>query len=364
MTHGVPFRGENAAAPFGDLHQEEDVSQAYARAGVDIAAGIRATELMEEAVRATHGAEVLAGIGAFGGLFDAARLKTMKQPVLVASTDGVGTKTKVAATLERWDTIGQDLVNHCINDILAQGAQPLFFLDYVASSHLDPAQIATIVTGIGHACQEAGCALLGGETAEMPGVYRAGEIDVVGTVVGVVDRSTIIDGSRIEAGDAILALPSTGLHTNGYTLARSVLSELDWNRPRAELGCTPGEALLAVHRCYLRPVQQLLDTGIDVKGLAHVTGGGIIDNLPRILPDGLGAELHRGSWPEPPIFDLIQRLGDISDAEMFHVFNMGVGMLVAVPAAHSKKARDVLHDECYVVGDVRAGLDGIGVRIA
>lgn len=330
--------------------------QSYRRAGVNIAAGQRATELMKEAVQATYGPEVLAGVGAFGGLYNAARLQQMTAPVLVASTDGVGTKTKVAARLKRWETIGQDLVNHCVNDILVQGARPLFFLDYVASSRLDPEQIAVIVTGVAQACQAAGCALLGGETAEMPGVYEAGEIDLVGTIVGVVERERLLDGSAIQAGDAILAFPSTGLHTNGYTLARHILADLDWNEPLTELaGRSIGEALLAIHRSYLQPVEALLAAGIPLHGLAHITGGGVIDNLPRILPAGLGAAIWRGAWPEPPIFGLMQRAGQVSNEEMFHVFNMGLGMLAILPAEAAAPAIAVHPDELRVVGQVTAG---------
>jgi len=338
----------------------------YSAAGVDIAAGARAVELMSAAVKSTYGPQVLAGIGAFGGLFDASALKDMREPVLVASTDGVGTKTMVAARVGRWDIIGQDIVNHSVNDILVQGARPLFFMDYVASSKLDPAQIATVVAGCAVACREAGCALLGGETAEMPGVYQPGELDLVGTIVGVVERSAIIDGRRIQPGDVILGLPSTGLHTNGFSLARRVLGDLDWREPLAAHlpvghGETAGaqqsigEALLAVHRSYLKPVQALLSAGIDVRALAHITGGGFVDNLPRVLPAGVGAMIRRGTWPILPIFQLIQHLGQISDAEMFHVFNMGLGMLAVVPQIDADRALALLAGDAYAVGEIVAG---------
>ena len=328
--------------------------EAYTRSGVDITAGNRATELMAQAVKSTYGAEVLAGIGAFGGLFDAGALKSMDSPVLVASTDGVGTKTKVAARLGRWETIGQDLVNHCINDILVQGARPLFFLDYVASSRLHPEQIAAIVGGVAGACRAVGCALLGGETAEMPGVYESGEIDLAGTIVGVVERGQIIDGSRIQPGDALLALPSSGLHTNGYSLARTALDELDWKQPMPELGGTVGDALLAVHVCYLDSIRRLQAAGTEIRGLAHITGGGVIDNLPRILPVGTGAVVQRGTWHEPPIFELIQEMGNVSDDEMFHVFNMGLGMVVVLPPEQIGKARSTLTNAA-TVGEIIAG---------
>ncbi|MCA9957584.1 MAG: phosphoribosylformylglycinamidine cyclo-ligase [Anaerolineales bacterium] len=328
---------------------------AYAQAGVDIAAGQQATDLMKTAVHATFGPEVLSGVGSFGGLYAISKLQAMDEPVLVASTDGVGTKTMVAAQMQRWDSIGQDIVNHCINDILVQGAVPLFFMDYVASSRLNPQQIATVVGGAAQACQAAGCALLGGETAEMPGVYQPGELDLVGTIVGVVERGKLIDGSRIQAGDAILGLSSAGLHTNGYTLARAILSNLDWHEPNAELGQPVGAALLAVHKSYLQEVQALWAAGVDIRGLAHITGGGLVDNPPRIFPDGLGAVLRRGNWPQPPIFGLMQRLGNIDDAEMCHVFNMGLGMLVIIPAAQVALAQQALSGASYLVGEMVVG---------
>lgn len=335
---------------------------AYAQAGVNIDAGNRATELMKAVIRTTYGPEVLSDTGSFGGLFDASALKSMDRPVLVASTDGVGTKTKVAAKLNKWDTIGQDLVNHCINDILVQGAYPLFFLDYVASSKLDAEQIATIVGGVAQGCKEAGCALLGGETAEMPGVYEPGEIDLAGTVVGLVEHGCIIDGSRIQQGDIILALPSNGLHTNGYSLARKVLADLDWNVVNPELGTTPGEALMAIHRCYLNQIRLLWDAGVDIRGLAHITGGGVIDNLPRILPENCGAAIQRGKWAEPAIFGLIERLGAIEERELFHAFNMGLGMLVVLAPELVATAQAVLRDELPVVGEITTDQHEVQIR--
>lgn len=335
---------------------------AYTRAGVNIAAGQQSTALMADAVRSTYGPEVLAGIGAFGGLYDASALQEMAHPVLVASTDGVGTKTKVAARLGRWDTIGRDLVNHCINDILVQGARPLFFLDYVAMVHLDPQKVAAIVGGVAEACREAGCALLGGETAEMPGVYEAGEVDLVGTIVGVVERGRLIDGSCIQPGDFLIALPSSGLHTNGYSLARKLLDPLDWTKPLPDLGGAPGEALLAVHRCYLDAVRKWWSSGVDIRGLAHITGGGVLDNLPRILPPGLGAIIQHGAWTSPPIFDLLRRLGNLSDQEMFHTFNMGLGMIGVVPPDHVTQALAAVDGEACVVGEIVQGSEGVEVR--
>ncbi|MBZ0297278.1 MAG: phosphoribosylformylglycinamidine cyclo-ligase [Anaerolineae bacterium] len=333
----------------------------YAQAGVNIQEGNKATQLMKSAIRATYGPEVLSDTGSFGGLYAAHALQAMESPVLVASTDGVGTKTKVAARLNRWDSIGQDLVNHCINDILVQGARPLFFLDYVASSRLDAEKIATIVGGVAAACKSAGCALLGGETAEMPGVYEPGEIDLVGTVVGVVERASILDGSRIQQGDVILTLPSSGLHTNGFSLARQVLNDLDWTQPHPDLGESIGDALLAVHRCYFNPVNHLHEQGIDLRGLAHITGGGVTDNLPRILPENATAVIERGTWTEPPIFRLIQQLGEIEDEEMFHVFNMGLGMLIILPAAQLEQAL-TLEPELRPVGEITSGERSVAVK--
>ncbi len=329
---------------------------AYELAGVNIDASNRAKTLMTAAVKSTYGKEVLSGIGAFGGLFDASALKGMESPVLVASTDGVGTKTKVAAQLNRWESIGYDLVNHSINDILVQGARPLFFLDYVASSQVQPEQIAAVVAGVAAACKEAGCALLGGETAEMPGVYMPGEIDLAGTIIGVVERSQIIDGSRIQSGDVIVGFPSTGLHTNGYSLARRVLDELDWSTELPELGGTIGDALLTVHRSYIPAVEELQNAGVDIKGLAHITGGGLIENPPRIFPDGIGAVINRGTWKELEIFGLIQELGNVSDAEMFRVFNMGLGMIAVI----SREQASLLPSEYPIVGEM---VQGTGVTI-
>ena len=325
---------------------------AYRAAGVDIDAGVRAVELMTVAVRATYGPEVLSGIGAFGGLFDVSALKAMASPVLVASTDGVGTKTKIAAALGRFDTIGHDIVNHCLNDILVQGARPLFFLDYIAAGRLDPAMIATVVQGCAAACQAVGCALLGGETAEMPGVYEPGEFDLVGTMVGVVEREKIIAGRTIVAGDCLIGLASSGLHTNGYSLARRIFQDHDLTAVEPVLGQPLGEALLTPHRAYLADVQRLEAAGVTIKGLAHITGGGLIDNLPRIFPAGVAAWIDRESWPLPSIFQLIQHTGQIDEAEMFRVFNMGLGMILIVPAAQVDQALAGLGDRAWLVGEI------------
>ena len=317
----------------------------YRDAGVDIEAGNRAVRLMKAAVEATHGPAVLGGVGAFGGLFDLGGvLGRVARPVLVASTDGVGTKIRVAAAVGRWSTVGADLVNHCIDDILVQGARPLFFLDYVASARLQPEQIATIVGGVAAACGEAGIALLGGETAEMPGVYVPGEIDLCGTIVGIVDREQLVDGSRIEVGDFVLGLGSTGLHTNGYSLARRVVQGHDLEAARESLGgASLADALLAVHRSYAPDFERLRADGpdgdpVDVRGMVHVTGGGLIDNPPRVLPDGAAFWLDESRWIAPPIFDWLGREGGIARAEQRHAFNCGLGLLVVVPEHDADRA--------------------------
>jgi len=324
---------------------------AYARAGVDIDAKMQALKLMTDAVRSTYGPEVLGGMGNFGGLFSAAALRDMRHPILVASTDGVGTKTMLAAKVGRYEGVGEDIVNHSINDILVQGAQPLFFLDYVATSHLDPAQIAAIVLGMARACREAGCAILGGETAEMPGVYREGEFDVAGTIVGVVERDGIIDGRDIRPGDQLVGLPSSGPHTNGYSLIRQVFAGADLQQVPAELGISLGDALLAPHRSYLADVRRM-QTAARIKGLAHITGGGFYDNMPRILPEYVSANIRGASWTVPPLFRMIQRLGEVTEEEMFRVFNMGVGMVVVVAAAELDRALTLAGPGAACIGEV------------
>lgn len=300
----------------------------YRQSGVNIDEGARAVDLMKKEVRKTFNSNVLSELGHFGGLFRA-DFTGLGSPVLVASTDGVGTKMKVAAMAEDYSTVGMDLVNHCVNDILVQGASPLFFMDYLACGTLDAETAASIVTGLAKACSGNGLALLGGETAEMPGFYNPGDYDVAGTIVGVVDEKEIIDGSSISPGNTIIGLPSTGLHTNGYSLARAVLFEgggLDVNsRPEALQGETLGEALLKVHRSYLGEMMPLLREKL-VTGMAHITGGGIPGNLVRILPEGCGA-LITPEWSVPRIFTLIQELGDVLETEMRRAFNMGAGFL-------------------------------------
>jgi len=311
---------------------EREKGLTYRDAGVDIDAQDEALRRIKDALVATRTPGVLADLGAFGGLF-APDLKGMTAPVLVASADGVGTKLEVAALVGVHDTVGRDLVNHCVNDILVQGARPLFFLDYVATGRLEPAVLAAVVTGVARGCRENGCALLGGETAEMPGFYGEGRYDVAGFIVGIVDRPRVLDGSRVQVGDVLVGLPSAGLHTNGYSLARKVVFEvagLTVGDRIPTLQTTAGEALLAEHRSYLPVLRAALDMDL-VSALAHITGGGLTDNLPRILPEGTAAEIRPGSWPVPPLFRWMQETGKIADAEMRRTFNLGIGMVAVVP---------------------------------
>lgn len=334
---------------------ENKMSSAYSESGVNIDAGNRAVELMREAVRGTYNANVLAGIGAFGGLFDAHLLKEMDAPVLVASTDGVGTKVKLAAQANCYDTIGRDLVNHCINDILVQGARPLFFMDYIASSKVVPAQVAAIVTSMALACREAGIALLGGETAEMPGVYEQNEFDVAGTIVGVVERADLLPRADVQAGDVLIGLRSSGAHTNGYSLIRKLFAGVPLDTVFAELGEPLQDALLAPHRSYLDVLAPLLPQPSPLKALAHITGGGIVENLPRVLPENVGANIRLGAWDVPPLFRLIQQRGEIPTGEMFRVFNMGIGMIAIVAKQNVDVVRAALSEQAFVIGELESG---------
>lgn len=315
---------------------------AYARAGVDIDAGHKAVELMKSAVARTHNNNVLSGLGGFGGLFRAS-FSEMAEPVLVASTDGVGTKTKVAVRLEKFAGLGADIVNHCVNDILVQGARPLFFLDYVAMGQLLPERVAAVVRGAAEACEQIGVALLGGETAEMPSVYVEGELDIVGTIVGVVDQAQLIDGSQIAAGDAVIALPSSGLHTNGFSLARMALDKLDWQQKRDDLaGHSLAELLPVPHRCYLPAYELLRSAGMQINGMAHITGGGLLDNPPRVFPAGIGMQINTESWQVPPLFELIIKQAQVERHEAFRALNMGVGFLFIVPATQAEQVLELL----------------------
>lgn len=331
----------------------------YSEAGVSIDAADRAKERIKALARATFNERVLTEIGSFGGMFDA-RFPAMRAPVLVASADGVGTKLKIAFLTGIHHGVGRDLVNHCVNDILVQGARPLFFLDYIATGKLAPDVVAQIVEGVALGCRENGCALIGGETAEMPSFYADGEYDLAGFIVGVVDRDEIIDGRRIAPGDAVLALPSTGLHTNGYSLARKIFFDVaGWRHDTfvEELKMTVGEALLMPHTSYLRALEGLLDQRL-IKGLAHITGGGLPGNVPRILPAGTSVRIARGTWPVPAIFSLMQRLGNVADDEMFRTFNMGIGMIVIVAPEDEPKVRahvETCGQQCFTVGRVVSG---------
>jgi len=327
----------------------------YRQSGVDIDAGNEVVRRIKRMAASTYTPGVLSGVGAFGGLF--ALDGQVADPVLVASADGVGTKLKVAFMTGIHDSIGVDLVNHCVNDILVQGARPLFFLDYLATGRLSPDVAEQIVKGVAEACKANGCALLGGETAEMPGFYADGEYDVAGFIVGVVSRAKVIDGRSIVAGDALIALPSSGLHTNGYSLARQIVFEhlgLTVNTVVPELGESIGTALLRPHRSYLQLVAPLLDNGW-IKGMAHITGGGLTENLPRTMPEGRTPNVDRSSWEVPPIFAWLQRAGGIADEEMFRAFNMGVGMVLVCSAAHAEALLGSLHtagEPAWRLGDV------------
>jgi len=345
---------------------------AYAAAGVDIDRKMGAIDRFKQVARKATTPAVMAGIGNFGGLYDASLLREAAAPVLVASTDGVGTKTKIAAATGKYKGLGYDIVNHCINDILVQGARPLFFLDYIASSRLDPEMLVELVDGCAEACAAAGCALLGGETAEMPGVYAPGEFDLVGTIVGWLDRGRcahrgLIDGRDVRPGDVCVGLPSSGLHTNGYSLARHVFADTPWDTVVDELGRTLGETLLVFHRSYLKPVENLWKVGITIKAMAHITGGGYPDNLPRVIPEGTGVALDRGAWEPPPVFQLIQEQGEVDPVEMYRVFNMGMGMVLFLAPEDVDPTIRALHETFpegppVVIGEV-IEWDGTGEQV-
>jgi phosphoribosylformylglycinamidine synthase I len=337
------------------------VQISYASSGVDMAAAGNAKELMSEVIRATQGSEVLAGMGAFAGIYDLSKIQHMRRPTLVASTDGVGTKTLIAAQAGRFDTIGYDLVNHSVNDLLTQGALPLFFMDYLAMGKLDPTHAAAIVKSVAMACQEVRCTLLGGETAEMPGVYLPGSFDLAGTIVGIVEQDAIIGSPQsISIGDILLGLPSNGLHTNGYSLARRAFASFSLDTIFPELSEPLVDALLRPHLCYLRQVQTLREySGITIKGIAHITGGSFEDNIARILPSGVQAVIETGAWKVPPIFDLIGRLGGVTSKEMYRTFNMGVGMVFIVSPEVAVRAQCLL-PELLSIGYI---IEGQGVRL-
>jgi phosphoribosylformylglycinamidine cyclo-ligase len=336
----------------------------YRQAGVDIDAGTETVRRIKSIAQGTFTPGVLSDIGSFGGLFRLGRERYL-DPVLASSADGVGTKLKIAFATGRHDSVGADLVNHCVNDILVQGAEPLFFLDYLATGRLSPAVVEQVIAGVARGCRENGCALIGGETAEMPGFYADGEYDLAGFIVGVVERSTIVDGRTIQPGDVLIGLTSAGLHTNGYSLARHVLFDVAGLEPDSfvtELGATVGEALLAPHRSYLRSIRPLLGAGL-VRGMAHITGGGITENLPRVLPAGCAAHINRGAWMVPPIFRFLQNQGNVAADEMFRVFNMGIGLIVVCRETDANAVFQILEpigEHAVLLGQVTAGQRDVG----
>ncbi|NLM72779.1 MAG: phosphoribosylformylglycinamidine cyclo-ligase [Clostridiaceae bacterium] len=336
----------------------------YKEAGVDITAGYRAVELMKSHVKKTMRHEVLTDIGGFGGLFSLEGMN-MNKPVLVSGTDGVGTKLKIAFLMDKHDTVGIDCVAMCVNDIVCSGAQPLFFLDYLALGKLVPEKVEQIVKGVSEGCLEAGCALIGGETAEMPGFYPVNEYDLAGFAVGIVDKDKIIDGRNIKPGDKIVGLASSGVHSNGYSLVRKIfdINEQTINRYIYKLGKTIGEELITPTRIYVKTVLSLVKT-FEINGIAHITGGGFIENLPRVLPEGLKIIINKGTWPVHPVFNLMKEIGEVDEQEMFNTFNMGIGMALFVGADIAEevvKASESLGEKAYIIGEIVEGKEKIEI---
>lgn len=336
----------------------------YKEAGVDVEAGYKAVELMKEHVKQTHREGVVNDIGGFGGLFSLAKF-SMEEPILVSGTDGVGTKLKIAFDMDRHDTIGIDCVAMCVNDIICAGAEPLFFLDYIACGKNFPEKIATIVSGIAKGCQQSGAALIGGETAEMPGFYPESEYDLAGFSVGIVDKKNVIDGSTLEAGDILIGLPSSGIHSNGYSLVRKLF---DPNPEKLSvhidaLGTTLGEALIEPTKIYVNSVKTIKEV-TTIKAISHITGGGFIENIPRMLKDGTKAEVQCGSWPIHPIFTLMQSIGNLSDNDMYNTFNMGIGMIAVVKDGQQEKVLQALEsigEKGYIIGKLVEGEKGVAL---
>ncbi|MBR6019217.1 MAG: phosphoribosylformylglycinamidine cyclo-ligase [Lachnospiraceae bacterium] len=338
----------------------------YKNAGVDIEAGYRAVELMKKHVKETMRPEVLGGLGGFSGAFSLDRFMGMKHPTLVSGTDGVGTKLKIAFLMDKHDTIGIDCVAMCVNDIACAGGEPLFFLDYVACGKNYPEKIATIVKGVADGCKQAGCALIGGETAEMPGFYPVDEYDLAGFAVGIVDRDEIVDGSTVQEGDTIIGIASSGIHSNGYSLVRKVFDMRDATLARYNdsLGCTLGEALLVPTKIYVRALRALKDGGVKVKACSHITGGGFYENIPRMLPEDKHAMIRKNSYEVPAIFDLLAKTGNIEEHMMYNTYNMGIGMMLAVDSTKADEAIRLLKEAgetAYVVGEISNGQRGITI---
>lgn len=335
------------------------MANAYKQAGVDIEAGYEAVSRMKKHVAKTVRPEVMGGLGSFGGMFDLSKVN-VKEPVLVSGTDGVGTKLMLAFMMDKHDTIGIDAVAMCVNDIVVQGAEPLYFLDYIACGKAQPEKIEQIVKGIADGCEQAGCALIGGETAEMPGMYSEDEYDLAGFSVGVADKSKLVTGASIKPGDVLIGLSSSGIHSNGYSLVRKVLLEeggLDLHETYGKIGRTLGEELLQPTKIYVKSLLKALEK-FEVKGMSHITGGGFIENIPRMLPEGVGAEIDYGSWPIPPIFDLLQETGNLNREEMFNIFNMGIGMVLAINEADIHELLQLLEEQgekAFIIGRIKEG---------
>ena len=340
------------------------MAKSYEAAGVNLEAGYEVVKRIKKHVASTARAGVMGNIGAFGGMFDLASLG-YKEPILVSGTDGVGTKLKIAFEMDKHDSVGVDAVAMCVNDVLAQGAEPLFFLDYVAVGHNEPMKVEAIVSGVAEGCRQAGCALIGGETAEMPGMYEGGEYDIAGFTCGVVERSKLIDGTKVAVGDVLVGIASSGVHSNGFSLVRKVVADggLDLHKAYPETGEKPlGEVLLTPTRIYVRQVLEVI-RNCDVHGISHITGGGFDENIPRILLDGQGVEVTEGSWEILPVFRLLERVGGLPHREMFNIFNMGIGMVIALPESDAQKANDLLTaagEKASVIGKV---VEGEGVII-
>ena len=340
------------------------MAKSYENAGVNLEAGYEVVRRIKSHVKSTARTGVMGNIGAFGGMFDLASLN-VKEPILVSGTDGVGTKLKLAFEMDKHDTIGIDAVAMCVNDVLAQGAEPLFFLDYVAVGHNEPAKIEAIVASVAEGCRQAGCALIGGETAEMPGMYGGGEYDIAGFTCGVVEREKLIDGSKVKVGDVLIGIASSGVHSNGFSLVRKIVSDnnFDLHQPHADLGEKPlGEVLLTPTRIYVKQVLEVIRQ-CNVHGISHITGGGFDENIPRILKDGQGVEVQEGSWDILPVFRFLEKWGGVAHREMFNIFNMGIGMVIALDEAEAEKAIEILTaagEKASVIGRI---IEGEGVTI-